>query len=165
MDTTDTADTTVVSANSIPASSKTGGDGNPAVSPDAPSETATGNPDGGSNGVETALAATVDGVGQTDAKTTVAPEPATVAPPDSDGAPASTASTGQTDTETTETPVAGALTPVEVKLEEERFTLVLPTVHGGKLKGIGETVWLTREKHAAFVGAGRVAAPWPDTTN
>lgn len=43
------------------------------------------------------------------------------------------------------------------------FALVLPTVHGRKLKGIGDTVLLTRDKHAAFVAAGRVAATWPDT--
>lgn len=190
-DAVDTTDTTEVSAKSVPASSKTGGNGNPADSPDAPPETATGNPDGGSNGVEMAPAATVDGVGKTDAKTTAAPEPATVALPSlveadtanislepasekatanpaagsGGGAPARIASAELADTETAGTPVVSALTPVEVKLEQEPFTLVLPTVHGGKLKSIGETVWLTREKHAAFVLAGRVVVPWPDTTN
>lgn len=75
-------DAKATTAETIPASEATGGDGNRAVSPQAPSEAATGNSDGGSNDAETAPAATVEGVDQVDTHATEAPEPATVALPD-----------------------------------------------------------------------------------
>lgn len=77
---------------------------------------------------------------------------------------AGTGDAGQVMAETASPQVVPAQPPVEVKQQEKPFTLALPTVHGGKLKGIGETVWLTRETHADFARAGRVIALWPDAT-
>lgn len=77
---------------------------------------------------------------------------------------AGTGDPGQVSVEAASPQVLPVQPPVEVKHQEELFTLALPTVHGGKLKGIGETVRLTRETHAAFVSARRVAEPWPDAT-
>lgn len=158
---TETAGTDATTATTIPASSETGGDGDPAVSPEAPSEPAIENPDGGSNDAEKAPAATVEGIAPVDAPKAVAPELATADFPMAHEPGEDAAQTGS---EAVEPQIVAKQPLIEVKLQEEPFTLSLPTVYGGKLKGIGETVWLTRENHAAFVLAGRVDAPWPDAT-
>lgn len=70
----DTDDAKATTATTITASEETGGDGDPAVSPQAPSETSPENPDGGSNDAETAPAATVEGIAPVDAPKAVVPE-------------------------------------------------------------------------------------------
>lgn len=109
------------------------------------------------------------GGGDLAASTQASPEGATDTPGGGSiaGSPVPDAIAGDTSQVTAEAAspqVVPAQTPIEVKHQEEPFTLALPTVHSGKLKGIGETVWLTRETHTAFVRAGRVVAPWPDAT-
>ncbi len=84
---TEIAGTEATTATTITASEEqTGGDGDPAVSPEASSEVATENPGDGSNDAEMAPVATVEGMAPVDAPKAEAPEPASVDLPDATNA-------------------------------------------------------------------------------